>query len=73
MLGHSHCLQKPHYALIGPSTTAPAAAPAATKERATNLFNDRKRIRDFIFFIAETQIYVGWEEDVLCLPVLLHE
>lgn len=50
MLGHSHCLQKLHYAHIGPSATAPAAAPAATKERATNLFNYQKRIRDLIFF-----------------------
>lgn len=49
MLGHNNCLQKPHYACIGPSITAPAAAPAATKERATNLFNYWKRIRALIF------------------------
>lgn len=76
MLGHSNCLQKPHYTHIGLSVTAPAAAPAATEERATNLFNYWKRIKALIFLIAETYIFfppAGWEEDALCLPVLLHE
>lgn len=54
MLGHSNCVQKPHYAHTGPRVTAPAAAPAATKERATNLFNCWKRIKALIYLIAET-------------------
>lgn len=54
MLGHSNCVQKPHYAHTGPSVTAPAAAPAATKERATNLFNCWKKIKALIYLIAET-------------------
>lgn len=54
MLGHSNCLQKSHYAHIGLSITAPAAPPAATKERATNLFNYWKRIKALIFLFAET-------------------
>lgn len=54
MLGHSDCIQKLHYAYIGPSITAPAAAPAATGERATNLFNYWRRIKALICLIAET-------------------
>lgn len=53
-LGHSDCMPKPHYAHIGPSITAPAAAPAAIKERATNLFNYWRRIKALIFLIAGT-------------------
>lgn len=54
MLGHINCLQKPHCAHIGLSVTAPAAAPAATEERATNPFNYWKRIKALNFHIAET-------------------
>lgn len=67
-------MQKQHYAHSGPCITAPAAAPAATKERATNLFNYWRNIKAWVVLLQEHRYFppAGWKGDVLCHPVLLH-